>query len=146
MLLTQPGTSARDPFSQVRRLQADMNRLFDGYRHPATARAFPPVNLWVGDEGVMVTAELPGLNREDIDLTVHEDNLVIRGERRTAAIDNEIVWHRRERGEGTFSRTVELPFRIEPEKVSALFKDGVLQVELQRPQSDLPHKIEISTH
>lgn len=143
MLLTQTGQFGWDPFSEMRRLQGDMNRLFEGYRGPAAARAYPPINLWVGDDSVVVTTELPGLGRDDIDLTVREDMLTIQGERKLATNNNQVAWHRRERAHGTFSRTVELPFRIDPERVEARFQDGQLEIEMQRPEADLPRKIEI---
>lgn len=144
MLLTQTGQFGWDPFSEMRRLQGDMNRLFEGYRGPAAAQTYPPINLWVGDDSVVVTTELPGLGRDDIDLTVREDMLTIQGERKLATNDNQVAWHRRKRAHGTFGRTVELPFRIDPERVEARFQDGQLEIEMHRPEADLPHKIEIS--
>jgi HSP20 family protein len=144
MLLTQTGGFGWDPFSEMRRLQGDMNRLFEGYHGPAAARGYPPVNLWVGDNSLVVTTELPGLGRDDVDLTLGEDTLTIQGERKLQANDKQIAWHRRERGHGVFSRTVELPFRIDPEKVAARFHNGLLEIEMPRPKADLPRKIKIS--
>lgn len=143
MFLRQTGRLGWDPYSEMRRLQADMNRLFEGARGPAAAQGYPPINLWVGDNSVVVTAELPGSGPDDIDLAVREDTLTIQGERKLPAAHNEVAWHRRERGYGTFSRTVELPFRVDPDRVEARFQNGLLEVELQRPKADLPRKIEI---
>lgn len=136
-----------DPFAEIRRLQSDMLRLIDGAgMAPADgARTYPPVNLWLGDKSVVVTAELPGLTTDDIDLSITEDALVIRGARQPAANDNRIAWHRRERPVGQFTRTVELPFRVDPERVQARFVNGVLEVEMERPEADLPRKVTVKT-
>lgn len=133
-----------DPFAELRRMQEEMNRAFSEY-WPAEERrrGFPPVNLWVGEESVVVTAEFPGLGAEDVELTVREATLAIQGKRPPEAAEEEVAWHRRERAYGDLSRTVELPFRVDPDKVTARFRDGVLEVELGRPAADLPKKIAI---
>ena len=105
--------------------------------------AGPPVNLWIGDASVVVTAELPGFAENDIDLSVREDSLTIRGKREPSGGEN-AAWHRRERVYGSFSRTVELPFRIDPDQVQARFGNGLLEVELQRPEADRPKRIRIA--
>jgi len=126
----------------MRRLQSEMNRLFDD---SAPSHSFPAVNLWQGRDSVAVTAELPGLSSEDIQLSVTEDTLTIAGERRAAADGEHVSWYRRERPEGRFSRTIELPFRVDPNKVEARFTNGVLEIEMHRPEADLPRRIEIRT-
>lgn len=132
-----------DPFTDMRRLQAEMNRLFEDTGSMRTARVYPPVNIWLGEDSVVVTAEMPGLSHDDIELTVHDDRLTIRGERRSASEEEKIVWHRRERPAGSFARTVELPFRVDAEKIDARFQNGVLAVEMQRPERDRPRRIAI---
>ncbi|WP_375565821.1 Hsp20/alpha crystallin family protein [Oceaniradius stylonematis] len=139
------GSRSWDPFADMRRLQAEMNRLFDDTGTLRTTRVYPPVNIWLGDNSVVVTAEMPGLSHDDIELTVHDDTLTIRGERPFAANDNEVAWHRRERASGTFARTVELPFRVDPDQVQARFQNGVLAVEMQRPEQERPRRIAVST-
>ena len=138
------GRSDWDPFAEMRRLQSDMNRLFESAAAPGSSAGYPPVNLWVGESSAVVTAELPGLSSDDVELTVAEDTLTIRGARESAANDNEVAWHRRERALGTFSRTVELPFRVDKDAVQARFQNGVLEVEMQRPKSDAPRKIAVN--
>ncbi|RME61614.1 MAG: Hsp20/alpha crystallin family protein [Alphaproteobacteria bacterium] len=146
MLLSSWERAGWDPFAEMRRLQSAMNQLFDGTVANQPAQVDPPVNLWLGDASVAVTAELPGLSNDDIELTIAEDSLTIRGERKDAAQGEDVAWHRRERPSGAFSRTVALPFRVDPDKVQARFVDGVLEVEMQRPQADLPRKIDVKTH
>lgn len=138
------GPRSWDPFTDIRRLQAEMNRLFEDTGSLRTARVYPPVNVWLGDNSVVVDAEMPGLSHDDIELTVQDDSLTIRGERPLAAGDNEVAWHRRERATGSFARTVELPFRVDPDTVEARFSNGVLAIEMQRPERDRPRRIAIS--
>lgn len=131
-----------DPFVELRRMQSEMNRLFSGFS-TATAREFPPINIWLGEDSVVVTAELPGVTREDVNLNLQEDVLTLAGRRQPSPEQENVNWQRRERTYGSFSRAVQLPFRVDPDKVQARFTDGVLEIELQRLEADRPRKIEI---
>ncbi|MFC6487946.1 Hsp20/alpha crystallin family protein [Nitratireductor sp. GCM10026969] len=146
MLLGRTRGFDRDPFAEVQRLQEDMNRLFADFAGSPATRLYPPVNLWLGENSVAVTAELPGLSAEDVDLTIREDTLTIRGERKPADEAEKASWHRRERPLGAFSRTVSLSYRVDPDQVQARFQNGVLEIEMQRPEVDRPRKIQISKH
>ena len=132
-----------DPFLEMRRLQSEMNRLLSGVG-TAGAQQFPPINLWLGENSVVVTAELPGVSPDAVDLTVRENTLTLQGRREPKAEDADATWHRRERSYGSFSRTVQLPFHADPDQVRARFINGVLEIELQRPEADRPKKIRIS--
>jgi HSP20 family protein len=131
-----------DPFLELRRMQSEMNRLFSGVGY-ATARDFPPINIWLGDNSVVVTAELPGVTRDDVTLNLQEDVLTLQGKREPKQQQENVNWQRRERAYGSFSRAVQLPFRVDADKVQARFDNGVLEVELQRLEADRPKKIEI---
>ena len=142
MLLSDFGRMGFDPFQEMRRVQQEMNRRLTGLTSEA-AREFPPINLWVGEDSVAVTAELPGLSPEEVDVTVQENTLTLMGERVSPPEGEKTMWHRRERAFGRFSRTVQLPFRVDPDHVQARFAHGVLEVELHRPEADRPRKIQI---
>jgi HSP20 family protein len=129
-----------DPFLELRRMQSEMNRVFSG-ASPAF-RDFPPINIWLGDNSVVVTGELPGVTENDVTLNLQDDVLTLEGARRPAE-EQGVSWQRRERTYGSFSRAVQLPFRVDPDKVQARFSNGVLEVELQRLEADRPKKIEI---
>jgi HSP20 family protein len=131
-----------DPFVELRRMQSEMNRLFTGFNATA-ARDFPPINIWLGENSVVVTAELPGVTGEDVNLNLQEDVLTLSGKREPKSDQPNMSWQRRERAYGTFSRAVQLPFRVDPDKVQARFNDGILEIELQRLEADRPKKIEI---
>jgi HSP20 family protein len=131
-----------DPFAELRRMQGEMNRLFSGYGL-ATARDFPPINIWLGDNSVVVTAELPGVTRNEVSLNLQDDVLTLDGKREPKQQQENVNWQRRERSYGSFSRAVQLPFRIDPDKVQARFNNGILEIELERLEADRPKKIEV---
>ncbi len=145
MILTPMGRMGWDPLADFRRLQNDMNRALAGYeaRRPANGE-FPRLNLWVSEQSAVVTAELPGVTSEDIEITVHNEILTIQGKVDPPAEGEKVAWHRRERSYGSFARSIELPFRVDPENVQARFRHGVLEVELNRPAADKPRKVAIS--
>jgi HSP20 family protein len=131
-----------DPFSELRRMQTEMGRLFSGLS-ATTARDFPPINIWLGENSVVVTAELPGVTRDDVTISLQEDVLTLEGKREPKVQEHNVSWQRRERAYGTFSRAVQLPFRTDADKVQAHFNNGILEIELQRLEADRPKKIEI---
>lgn len=130
-----------DPFTELRRMQGEMNRLFSGFS-AAAARDFPPINVWLGENSVVVTAELPGVTRDEIGINLQSDVLTLDGARRPPT-QQDVKWHRRERAYGTYSRTVQLPFRVDPDKVAARYENGILEVEMERLEADRPKKIQI---
>jgi HSP20 family protein len=131
-----------DPFIELRRMQSEMNRLSSGFG-ATTARDFPPINIWLGDNSVVLTAELPGVARDEVTISLQEDVLMLEGKREPKLQQDNVNWQRRERAYGTFSRAVQLPFRVDPEKVQARFDNGILEIELERLEADRPKKIEI---
>src|SRR5438093_9722104 len=86
-----------DPFVELRRMQSEMSRLFSAYT-PA-ARDFPPINIWLGDDSVVVTGELPGVTPDDITINLQEDVLTLEGARRSKQ-EQDANWQRRERAYG----------------------------------------------
>lgn len=137
----------RNPLAAMRRLQDEMDRAFAPLAHAqgGTAAGFPAVNMWQGEHSVALTAELPGFKPDDIDIQVKEDTLTISGERGLPETGEKAVWHLRERPVGKFARTIRLPFRVDAEKVDARFVDGVLEIELVRPEADRPRRIEVKS-
>lgn len=136
---------ASDPFADMRRVQGEMNRLFDGLGTSRHSTVYPPVNFWAGQDSIVMTAELPGLSEDDIEITVKDTMISLKGSYRDHGEDEEVAWHRRERPKGTFSRSVELPFRIDADNIDARFEHGVLTVEMQRPEDDKPKRIKIKS-
>lgn len=142
---TIPRLSTTDPFSEMRQMQNAMNRLFNPTRARGRSSILPPVNFWAGEDSIVMTSELPGLTEQNIDLTVQDTTLSIRVTYPEPETAEDITWHRHERAEGSYLRTVDLPFRVDPDRIDARFKDGVLAVEMQRPEADKPKHIQIKT-
>ena len=134
-----------DPFADMHRLQNAMNRMFDGSRSSERSGPYPSVNFWTGQDSVVMSAELPGLTEQDIELTVKDTMISIRGTYPAQETGDDVTWHRHERPEGTFLRSIELPFRIKPDQTDARFENGVLTVEMQRPEDDKPKKIQVKS-
>ena len=132
-----------EPLAPLRRIQEEINRAF-GEQRWAPSAEFPSINIWRGPEGIIVTAEIPGVSLDAVDLTVHQNTLTIKGRREPEAKEPEAGFHRRERTFGPFSRTIALPFNVDPEQVKAAAQNGILTVDLPRPESDKPRKIKIS--
>jgi HSP20 family protein len=133
------------PFEELRGLQREMNRLFDGYDSGTAISRFPALNVWGNTDSVVVTAELPGLEIEDLELNVVNNQLTIKGERKGDKPADNAVCHRNERDTGRFVRTVRLPFAVENDKVTAKYEDGVLTVVMPRHEATKPKRIEIKT-
>jgi HSP20 family protein len=105
---------------------------------------FPPVNVYNGSSELLVECEVPGVKREDIDLSITGETLVVRGEKHPACASGEDVrFQRSERGSGEFSRTIVLPDRIDPERISANLVDGILTVRLPKSEAAMPKKIDV---
>ncbi len=104
---------------------------------------FPRLNIWKNDNAVVLTAEVPGVDPADIDLNITSDKIGISGELPSRNRAEGEAYQRLERSSGKFQRQVDLPFRIDTEKVSAECRNGVLKVRLQRAEADKPRKIAV---
>ena len=129
-----------DPLALMRSMLRDFDQIAPaGTRQ----RVFPAVNIWQGDDAIAITAELPGVNPAELDISVNDNVLTISGNRAAPEIGNEATWHRRERGYGEFSRAIRLPFEAEDDKVEARLQNGVLRVVIGRPEAQKPRRIDI---
>lgn len=134
-----------DPFREIDQLQREMNRLFAN-RLPANGfrRAeYPPVNLWHNAEGLVLTAELAGLDPEKLDVTVTSNTVTLRGTPEVQELGEGESWYRRERPVKPFARTVELPFEVNPQRAEATYEKGVLTLRLPRPEEQKPRKVTV---
>jgi len=134
-------------WQEMDQLQREMNRLFDSTsRGPViSATSYPAINIWMNDDGQLITAEMPGVRPDDINIDVNADALSISGLRKPDEVAKEANYHRRERGYGSFSRTIQLPFIVDTNKVEANFKNGVLMISLPRAEADKPKKITVKS-
>lgn len=133
----QPAPQEADPF---RALQRRMDHLFDdfasGYRWPfANGRdtPMPQIDVSETDGEVTIEAELPGVDEQDIDVTVADNLLTIKGEKKQEKEEKKKDYHLTERSYGSFSRSMTLPFDADPKKIKASFDAGVLKITLPKP-------------
>jgi len=129
-------------------VQREMNRLFSDSFSLAGGRVapgYPAMNVWTNEEGAVITAELPGVNPDEIDIAVVGDTLTLTGSRTPEELGEGNKYHRRERGYGRFSRSFQLPFKVETDKVEAMFEQGILHLSLPRAEADKPRKITVKT-
>lgn len=138
MLWTELERGYRDMWREFDRL----NRLLSRGLQPASAE-FPAANVWVSGEHAVVTTEIPGVSPEDMEISVSGKLLTLRGERKPEEVAEGSAYHRRERWNGKFSRTFELPFTVDAGKVDARFSKGVLRVTLPQVEAEKPRKISV---
>ena len=142
-----------DPFREFARFQDRISRVFTDYGRSGTGDEGlitsgawqPPVDIYQnGDHEVVLTAELPDITREDIDITVDNGTLTIRGDKKLSSEVKEEHFHRVERCYGPFSRSFSLPQTVDTAKVGAEYKNGVLTVRLPLREEAKPRQIEIA--
>src|SRR6185369_6504619 len=137
-------------FRDLRNLQDEMTRLFTGVapasvdRDDALSGAWnPSVDISENKENLVLEAELPGMNREDFDLSIEHNVITLRGERRFEKKEDTDNYHRVERAYGNFTRSFTLPNTITGEGVSADYRNGVLRVTIPKREETKARRIEV---
>ena len=139
-----------EPFRELRGLHDEMNQLFSGFGKGFDANEFargawaPSVDIFEDQEKLIVEAELPGMNREDFELSVENNVLTLKGERKFEKKDERDNYHRVERQYGSFVRQFTLPQTVTAEGATADFENGVLRVALPKREETKARKIEIT--
>jgi HSP20 family protein len=140
-----------DPFRDLRTLQDEVNRLFStnlsrAFGDEGIARGAwnPSVDIYENKDQIVLEAELPGMNREDFDLTVENNVITLRGERRFEKKDDGDNYHRVERSYGSFTRSFTLPQTVSAEGAQAEYRNGVLRVTLPKREEVKARRIEIA--
>lgn len=146
-----------DPFSDLGTLQERVNQLFNQSfgmtpwtgrgesRHQLmTANFVPPVDVLEDDQNIVVQAELPGVNENDVEIRLENNVLTISGERRIELDEKKQNVHRIERGYGRFTRSFTLPVVVDQEKVQANFDNGLLTIAIPKREEAKPRQIKIN--
>ena len=140
-----------DPFRDLRSLQDEVNRLFStslsrsfGDENIASGAWNPSIDIYENKDQIVMEAELPGMNREDFHLTVENNVLTLRGERRFEKRSEQDNYHRVERAYGSFSRAFTLPQSVSAESAQAEYKNGVLRVTLPKREEVKARRIEVT--
>jgi len=145
MAIPIPNRAARqgEPWSPFGDFDRAMNRML-GDLYPTRAE-YPPANIWTGKDDVVLTAELPGIEPDDLDISVHENVVSLRCAPREKPPQSEegVTYHRRECAHAGFSRSWRLPFEVDQDKVEAKLENGVLKLTLPQSEVSKPKKIEI---
>ncbi len=137
-----------DPFREMTSMRDEMERLFDNMlgRYPrerADAFWVPSVDVEESNEAVTVRAEIPGMKKDDIKVTVSDDLVTISGERKHEVEQKDKTFHRIERVYGKFQRTIGLPADVEGDKAKASYKAGVLELVLPKSAKARAHEVQI---
>jgi HSP20 family protein len=131
-------------------LQREIDRLFDdfargGLEAPAQVNLAPSIDVAETDKEIVVSAEMPGLERKDVEISLENDLLTIRGEKKieTQKDDKSKNYHVSERSYGMFYRVLQLPLGVDPSKVQATMANGVLKITIPKPARSEAKKIEV---
>jgi HSP20 family protein len=135
--------SSLSPFGTMRRFFDDMDRMFEGFGFPSlerfspwgTSEAFSPhVDVFERDGKFVISADLPGMNKDDVKVDITDDAVVVEGERKYEHESREEGVYRSERGYGQFRRLIPLPPGVKTDTATANFKNGVLEIAMEAPQ------------
>ena len=131
-----------DTLPEMLQLQREMNRLFSnvGQKSP---QDYPAVNIWEKDGNAVITAELPGIYPEKMDISVLGDTVTLSGMALQETFTQGETYLRQERGIGSFKRNIQLPFQVNAQAVEAKYEKGILMITLPRNKEDLPKKIKV---
>ena len=134
---------AFSPFRMMRRFADEMDRMFEGFGFPTLERSSPfagerfspEIDIFERDGKLVISADLPGLTKDDVKVDITEDAVIIEGERKYEHEEREEGLYRSERSHGRFQRHIHLPDGVKSETATAAFKNGVLQITMEAPQS-----------
>jgi len=141
------------PLKELEEMRKDMDRLFEDFFAPVTRRrrwlkpevgvVVPNIEMYDRKNEIVLKAELPGVHKEDIDLTITKDSLTLKGEVKKEEEVKEEDYYACERSYGSFTRTIALPVEVDSEKAKASFKNGVLEIVLPKREEAKPKEIKI---
>jgi HSP20 family protein len=139
------------PFRDMVSIQDEMNKLFDDFLGRPLMRTEwsegvwnPSVDISETKDNVIIKAEMPGLNKEDVKISMQDNMLTLTGEKKQEKEEKETNYHRIERSYGAFSRSFSLPTSVKSDKIRATYKDGILSITLPKTEEVKPKEIPIS--
>jgi HSP20 family protein len=141
------GKYENSPFDDFRQIQREIDHLFGASPWPSSIRSvargtYPPINIGTTPDQVDVYLFAAGVDPKTLDITIQQNLLTIAGERKLIT-EESANYYRKERYDGTFRRVVTLPDDVDPDKVDASYRDGILRVTIQRHESAKPRQIEV---
>lgn len=136
----------RDMFDRWSKLTREMDRLMSNDPAPGLASwsgVYPPVNFYEDDDHYYLTAELPGVDPADLDISVVGETLTLGGQRKIE-VGDQVSFHRRERTEGRFRRVITLPGLVKADQIEATAQNGLLNITLPKADEIKPRQIKVS--
>ncbi len=136
-----------NPFADFDHWRREMLRLLDTGETFADVGAgvFPPINITQDDENFYVRAEIPGIKPDELSISAVRNRVSLAGKRELQREHERVSYHRKERPEGSFNRTVTLPTEIDAERVDARYADGILTIMLPKAERAKPRQIAVKT-
>jgi HSP20 family protein len=138
-----------DPFRELNQLQGSLNRLFQDYSRGSdeltTSGSFvPAVDVYEDEHNLVLKMEVPGVDQNDIDISLENSTLTVRGERKFEQEEKEENFHRIERRYGSFSRSFSLPNTVDTDNVNANYDNGILKISLAKRAEAKPKQIKVN--
>jgi HSP20 family protein len=141
------------PMGHLQSFQDEMNRMFNQFFRGGASEEdswghstwTPPIDIYETDDALVFQADLPGVAKDEVSIEVHNNTLILRGERKHDAAVTEDNYHRVERAYGPFQRSFVLPTMVDQEKVQASYYEGVLELRLPKLESAKPRRIAIQS-
>jgi HSP20 family protein len=136
--------------TDLKNLQSHLNRFLEPFARMgndedlATGTWVPPVDVAEVQDKIIVRAEVPGMKQEDINIEFENGVLTIKGERKLEKNGDNMTWHRVERTYGNFIRSFTLPRTVDPERIGATYRDGILEIEVPKKEEAKPKQIRIA--
>lgn len=135
------------PFYDLARREDDVGSVFDDFftrTDSGTGLIVPPLDVAETDNEITVKMDIPGVKKEEIDITVHEGVLAVKGERKFEKEENNKRFHRIERGYGQFTRTLALPDTVDGESIKGDYREGVLTITMRKREETKPKQIKVN--
>jgi len=132
-----------DLWNEMDRLRREMNSLFTGYDRASASTTYPLVNVYDDKDAVIVTAELPGMTKEQVHITFADGALTLSGKLEPLSAAKKMTIVRQERSLGAFEKSLRIPTKIDQEKIGASFLNGILTVTLPKAEEAKPKTIQI---
>ena len=143
----------RNKDKHAKELRRDIDSMYDRFFEPdflpstlfGKGKWGPKLDISEGRKDIIVKAEIPGIEAKDLDISIDGRRLNIRGEKKQEQTEEEQTYYRVERSYGYFNRTIELPSAVDPDKVDASYKKGILKIKLRKTKSSETKRIKVTT-
>lgn len=133
-----------DPWREMDRMRRELEGLLDPLASPSARRVFPPINIYDNVDEILVAVELPGLTRDDVKILFVDGALTISGTRKLPGFVEGMTPLRQERPAGRFEKSIEIPVKVDADKIAASFKNGVMMIRLPKAAEARPRQVPIA--